>query len=406
MSNRVGAPDAVLRVSPRGVWLVARLVLLLVATHSSPSAHELQIDQLRLWLNTDSNVLRGQLSFDPALTRDLDGPLPREEAEQRIVEFVTDNLTIVVDSVGCASTLAVRELYEEGGAVPGDIVMLECRYRGPPTSVGVSVSEPLRQLIVSVQARSGAWHSVLVPGGSRSPAFEFGATAPSKGWREGGAEVFAPAPVPSAQAPPSLSAEPRGSGGEGFEATPLWSTIGSYLRLGFVHILPHGWDHVLFVCGLVLGAGGRLRRLLLELSLFTVAHTLTLGLGALGWVVVPGGIVEPLIAFSIAAVAVENIWSVKNARLRLLVVLLFGLVHGQGFAGALAATGLPDDAFLWALVCFNLGVEAGQLVVAAALATPLFLLRRRSWYRRYLVLPPSLGIAAIGLYWGIERVLA
>jgi hypothetical protein len=185
----------------------------------------------------------------------------------------------------------------------------------------------------------------------------------------------------------------------------VWGTIGSYLKLGFVHILPHGWDHVLFVCGLVLGAGGRLRRLLLELSVFTIAHTFTLGLGALGWVIVPGEIVEPLIAFSIVAVAVENIWSLRSERYRLLVVLLFGLLHGQGFAGALAATGLPADAFLWALLSFNLGVEAGQVVVAASLGVPLFLLRHRAWYRRYLTVPLSLGIAATGLYWGIERLL-
>src|SRR6187431_1105777 len=95
----------------------------------------------------------------------------------------------------------------------------------------------------------------------------------------------------------------------GFAAESRWTMAGRYVRLGIEHIVPHGWDHVLFVAGLVLGSRKRLRALLAQLGAFTLAHTVTLGLGAFGLVVLPGRVVEPLIAFSIAFVALENLLS-------------------------------------------------------------------------------------------------
>jgi hypothetical protein len=178
---------------------------------------------------------------------------------------------------------------------------------------------------------------------------------------------------------------------------------------GFAHILPKGWDHVLFVLGLALGCRGRHRQLLLELSAFTLAHTCTLALGALQWFVVPGNIVEPLIALSICWVALENVWRFGGPKVRLLVAFLFGLVHGQGFAGVLAELGLPQGEFVAALFGFNVGVELGQLAVVLLLVAgqwiagyayePGAALRERSlrW--------TSIGIALVGAFWAAERIL-
>ena len=138
----------------------------------------------------------------------------------------------------------------------------------------------------------------------------------------------------------------------------------SYIPVGFDHILPKGMDHILFVLGLFF-LSTRLRALLWQISAFTLAHTVTLALGALGWVTVPGAIVEPLIAASIVFVAVENITSRGLSPWRPAVVFGFGLLHGLGFASVLGEFGLPEGQFIPALIGFNIGVEIGQLTVVA-----------------------------------------
>lgn len=183
---------------------------------------------------------------------------------------------------------------------------------------------------------------------------------------------------------------------------PWWATAALYLRLGYEHILPRGLDHILFVLALFL-ASTRLKPLLIQVSVFTVAHTITLGLAAAGWVRAPGSIVEPLIALSIAFVAAENLLARDMTPWRPLVVFGFGLFHGLGFASVLLDLGLPDEQFLTALVGFNVGVELGQLTVILA---AWFLLRRyfpRPWYRSRIVLPASALIALTGTWWAVQR---
>ena len=130
---------------------------------------------------------------------------------------------------------------------------------------------------------------------------------------------------------------------------PGWRTAALYARLGFEHILPKGLDHILFVLALFL-ASTRLRPLLIQVSVFTVAHTVTLGLAAAGLTRAPGALIEPLIAVSIAYVAVENLFARDMTRWRPFVVFGFGLFHGLGFASVLLDIGLPEDQFLTALV--------------------------------------------------------
>ncbi|MEZ5314470.1 MAG: HupE/UreJ family protein [Thermoanaerobaculia bacterium] len=178
-----------------------------------------------------------------------------------------------------------------------------------------------------------------------------------------------------------------------------------YSRLGFAHILPRGLDHICFVLGLFL-LSTRWRPLLLQISAFTVAHTLTLGAAVYGVVRLSPSIVEPLIALSIAWVAIENLWTTELRPWRTALVFAFGLLHGLGFAGVLAEVGVPPSRFLAALLSFNLGVEAGQLtVVAGAFLLVGARFSRRSWYRQRVVLPASLAIEAIGIWWFVERTL-
>ncbi|CAN0588825.1 unnamed protein product, partial [Ectocarpus sp. 12 AP-2014] len=136
-----------------------------------------------------------------------------------------------------------------------------------------------------------------------------------------------------------------------------------------------GLDHILFVLGLFF-LSTRMGPLLWQISAFTLAHTVTLALGALGYVNIPGNIVEPIIAASIVYVAVENIVSDKLHRWRPLVIFVFGLLHGLGFASVLGEFGLPADQFIPALIGFNVGVELGQLTVIAIAFLLVFLAQR------------------------------
>lgn len=181
-------------------------------------------------------------------------------------------------------------------------------------------------------------------------------------------------------------------------------TFLDYILVGFDHILPKGLDHILFVLGLFF-LSTQLAPLLWQISAFTLAHTITLAFGALGWVSVPGAIVEPLIAASITYVAVENILTDRLHRWRPLVVFGFGLLHGLGFASVLGEFGLPQGQFLPALLGFNIGVELGQLTVIAIafLAVGLWF-GKRPFYRRLIAVPASVVIALIGAWWVVERV--
>jgi hydrogenase/urease accessory protein HupE len=179
--------------------------------------------------------------------------------------------------------------------------------------------------------------------------------------------------------------------------------VGRFLKLGFTHILPEGLDHILFVLGLFFFST-LFRPLLLQVTAFTIAHSITLGLSLLGIFSLPSRLVEPLIALSIAVVALENIFFRKMRPSRLLIVFGFGLVHGLGFAGVLKGLGLPENQFLKVLISFNLGVEGGQLAVIALAAAMTGWMWKKPWYFKRVVVPASALIAAIGLYWFVQRI--
>jgi hydrogenase/urease accessory protein HupE len=178
-----------------------------------------------------------------------------------------------------------------------------------------------------------------------------------------------------------------------------------YLRLGFTHIVPDGVDHILFVLGIFL-LSTRLRDILSQVTAFTVAHSITLALTMYGLVSLPSRVVEPMIALSIAYVAIENLFTSRVHSWRVALVFCFGLLHGMGFAGVLRELGLPRSEFATALITFNVGVELGQLtVIAAAWLLVASWARNKSWYRTRLVTSMSCVIAAVGLYWTVQRVM-
>ncbi len=181
-------------------------------------------------------------------------------------------------------------------------------------------------------------------------------------------------------------------------------TAALYLVLGYKHILPLGFDHILFVLSLFL-LSPKLKPVLWQSLAFTIAHSVTLCL-AMYHVINPSPkFVEPIIALSIMYVALENIISPRLKASRIGVVFCFGLVHGMGFASALSSLGLPANSYLLSLVMFNVGVELGQLTV---ILSAWFLLAKwfgnKPYYRRYIVIPLSVIIAVVALYWVIERI--
>jgi hypothetical protein len=183
-----------------------------------------------------------------------------------------------------------------------------------------------------------------------------------------------------------------------------WASVfGTYLQVGFTHIIPKGQDHILFVTGLFL-LSTRLSALLWQVTAFTAAHTMTLALAMAGLVQLPPALVEPLIAASIVYVAIENTLTSRLHRWRLVVVFCFGLVHGLGFAGVLQEIGPASGQFAVSLLAFNLGVELGQLAVIAACFLCVGWMARWPHYRTRVVIPASLAIGIMGLVWFVQRV--
>jgi hydrogenase/urease accessory protein HupE len=185
-----------------------------------------------------------------------------------------------------------------------------------------------------------------------------------------------------------------------------WAVAKQYLVLGFEHILPKGLDHILFVLGIFL-LSPAWRPVFWQVTTFTIAHSITLGLTIYGIVSLSPAIVEPLIALSITYVAIENLFTSTLKPWRIALVFAFGLLHGMGFAGVLSELGLPRSEFLTALVTFNVGVEAGQLAVIALAFVAVGWWRRTEAgrYRRWVVVPASVLIALCGAYWTIVRTL-
>jgi hypothetical protein len=200
-----------------------------------------------------------------------------------------------------------------------------------------------------------------------------------------------------------------------------WRQFTDYVREGVWHIWI-GIDHILFLLSLLLPsvlvwqaatkqwqAVNRFREAFVDVlkivTAFTLAHSITLSLAALGVIELPSRLVESVIAASIIVAALNNLWPLVFGRLWM-VAFGFGLVHGFGFATVLADLGLPRDALVLALVGFNVGVELGQLAIVMVFLPLAFALRRTRFYRRWVMVGGSIVISALAAVWFIERAFA
>lgn len=223
-------------------------------------------------------------------------------------------------------------------------------------------------------------------------------------------------------APGSLASQPLVFAADSAEqslqlkAPSAWETLRQYVVEGIWHIW-QGYDHILFLLSLLLPAvlvrvgkawepAESLKRSLVEVlkvvTAFTLAHSITLSLAVLGFVSLPSRFVESTIAASIIFAALNNLRGAIEKK-RWVMAFVFGLIHGFGFASALADLGLPQGALALALVGFNLGVELGQMVIVAAFVPIAFWLRTTAFYRRWFMPVGSVVIAVVALYWFVQR---
>ena len=187
-------------------------------------------------------------------------------------------------------------------------------------------------------------------------------------------------------------------------AMPWVNKMYIFIKAGFEHIIPEGLDHILFVLGLFFSTI-KLRSLILQVTAFTFAHSITLALASIGVVKLQLSLVEPLIFLSIIWVAVENTLFKKTTKWRPFVVFSFGLLHGLGFATLLTEYGLPKDNFISLLLAFNLGVEFGQLAVLLAAFILVRLIFIKTDYKNQLKIPASILIGLVGLFWFLESII-
>jgi hypothetical protein len=357
--------------------LAAALAIVLLP--SNVRAHEIGKTQVTVVIDRGQGAYHVDVAVDPdaLLTRlqinatgDVEAPRDRDDRDRRIA------------ALGQSFLDSVRLKFDGQPASP------RIEYR-PSSALGdfaqapsvVSLSGPLprdaRGFTLGYDLASGTFAMVVRIGDSGAQTF----------WLEGATDSA----VVSIAAPPPPPTR--------FEVALR------YFSLGFTHILPKGFDHILFVVGLFL-LGTRWRPVFMQVSAFTLAHSITLGLTIYGVVSLPAKVIEPMIALSIAYVAIENMVTTELRSWRVALVFSFGLLHGMGFAGVLRDLGLPRGDFLAALLTFNLGVEAGQLtVVGIAFFLVAYWRRNAVAYRRLIAQPASMAIALMGLYWTIQRLL-
>ena len=315
---------------------------------------------------------REVLSLVRSMDENGDGAIAATEiqhAREALGRAVVDRVSVRAGEGVCPGTLDDAFLVEEDG------FSLRIVYRCPAAPRAVRVRLELLDEL---------------PYGHRHVARADAGAGPVEHVLFGANRELGIAGLPGGEAPVAKKSEHEGAGFFGF------------FRMGIEHIL-FGYDHLVFLFGLVL-VGGRLRALLLVVTAFTVAHSITLGLAVLGVWAPSGRIVEPIIALSVAYVGIEN-QLVKDAEKRWRITFPFGLVHGFGFAGALGEISLPRPEIPKALLAFNLGVEAGQLAVLAVVLPLLVQAQKRKWLEKRGVKILSLGIAALGLVWFVLRIV-
>ncbi|HZR22397.1 MAG TPA: HupE/UreJ family protein [Vicinamibacterales bacterium] len=357
--------------------LVVPTVLMVLMVPSAARAHEIGKTQVTMTfrdaayvtdvvVDPDALLTKLEIASNAPLSRDLD----RSSRDRRIRELLPafgDRITMSFDGTRDRPSVEYRPVsaFSDAAAAPS-IVRLRGRVPAGAREVTFAYGLAIGSFAFNVRFADGPVQTFWLEGPRTSPAIS----------------LVAPPPPPT-----------------------TGDVIWQYFGLGFTHIVPNGLDHILFVLGIFL-LSARWRSVLLQVSTFTIAHSITLGLTMYGIVSLPAKVVEPMIALSIAYVAIENLVTSELKPWRLALVFSFGLLHGMGFAGVLRDLGLPRSEFLAALVSFNVGVEAGQLtVIALAFVAVMYWRTNRATYRRFVIQPASFAIAAAGVYWTIVRLM-
>ena len=361
-------------------WLscaVVASVVIGVGT-ATVNAHELGTTRVAILLNDGKTYDVDVITDAAALVEKLEA----SSGESPVADLRPDRLRARLERFGEQFLRRVALRFDESDARPA------ITYEVSPGAD--AAASPIATIHLSGQIPSGAthltWRYAWTFASYAVTVRSAAAGSPTTEWLEGG-QSSAPFTLNAPEPPPDRVGTAR-----------------RYLALGFTHIVPGGLDHVLFVLGIYL-LSGRARSVLCQVSAFTVAHSITLGLSMYGLVSVSPRIVEPLIALSIAYVAIENIFLSELKSWRVALVFAFGLLHGMGFAGALKELGLPRSEFVTALLTFNIGVEAGQLaVIGTAFLLVGWYSAHRVWYRRRIVVPASMLIACTAVYWTIQRL--
>jgi len=379
-------------------WRTAALLCFLVVPWSESHAHLLNMTTVQVNVDSDGRVL---VDMKIDITRAAGGPLDYYRLSRKSQPLAEPETRELLDKL----TTAVSLQLGAGDAIPLRLVSAEL----PSASKEVfldPLSWPMTHVVLSGhlpglgQAETHRLEAVF------QPTFHF---------EEPIALTIMSLPeqrrmtrwlVTSQVSPPfELVVSGANAAAGTATASPSAVSLWQFVKFGFLHILPRGLDHVLFVLGLYLGARS-LKSLLILVTCFTLAHSITLGLASIGIVRLSPSVVEPLISASIAWVGVENFFpAARTERYRPLLVFGFGLLHGLGFASALSALDAPQNSFLALLLSFNVGIELGQLTVIAGALLLTWWCLRQPWYRRRVALPASALIALIAVVWTVQRLL-
>lgn len=322
---------------------------------------------------------------------DLQGALEAGRARfEKQLEIVVDGAPVAA-SILSAPTVEQAETWRDSGARPVLPVKLDFIARaGLPAGAkkfAIRFPEMMGDVVITVQTPGAEPLAANVRAGERSEEYAFALDAPR---------------IPG-------TVTPEASGGVSplpAAATPVVGSTRSglgFVRMGFTHIIPEGLDHILFVLGLFF-LSPKIRPLLIQITCFTLAHSVTLALSVRGVISLPSSVVEPAIAASIAFVAIENICTQKVHAWRPAIVFGFGLVHGLGFASSFAEAMNGQKVPLGPVLLFNVGVEAGQLTVVAAALLAVGWFQAKPWYRGRIAIPASVLIAGMGVFWVVQRV--
>jgi hypothetical protein len=367
-------------------WLLALgLALLVPAAHAhKPSDSYLTIEVKPASIAGRWDIALRDLDFAIGLDADGNGEITWGEVRSRhadIAAYATERLMVKADDAACTIEVGEQQIDNHtDGAYSVLPLALKCDAASPSrVTLGYTLFadlDPQHRGLLNLIAR-GASRSAVLGGPTPSQSFDLGAIS-------------------------------------------RWSQFTDYLREGVWHIWI-GFDHILFLLSLLLPAvlawqsvahrwqpvqrfSEAFFDVLKIVTAFTVAHSITLSLAALGVIELPSRWVESAIAASVVIAAVNNIKPVVTGR-RWMVAFAFGLIHGFGFASVLADLGLPRDALVLALVGFNVGVELGQLAIVLVFLPLAYALRRTLFYRRWVMVGGSALIALLAFAWFTERVL-